>query len=74
MKLDEILKPCPFCGSEVGVGSLEMDGTGPTRLTVNCRCGVSFEIEADPLIYANGKGHQLGENAIDKWNKRPGGR
>ena len=70
MKLNELLGPCPFCGSEVEAASLEMDETGVRRITIDCRCGMSFDVASDDLIYANNKPYQLGKSAIEKWNER----
>ena len=70
MKINEVLRPCPFCGSEVEVASLRCDQIGPTQIQVRCRCGAEVEIYSDDRIYSNDVPHQLGQTAIDKWNRR----
>lgn len=65
------LKPCPFCGREVSAAEAQFDRTGPTRIKVNCECGISFDIEAgDPFFDGNGNIFRPGPNAIDMWNRR----
>ena len=65
------LKPCPFCG-KVNLASLQMGSSiGVTRMDIECACGISFEIDADDVIYsADGTPHQMGLTALDKWEKR----
>ena len=73
MKINEIMKPCPFCGSEVEVSSLMFGACGVTSIEVCCRCGAEVRIESDDLIYDwTGAAHQMGLNAIEKWNRRVG--
>ena len=70
MKINEMLKPCPFCGRDVKVCSLEMAGGGISHITVDCSCGVRFEVTEDNLFYAGGIPYQAGKSAIEKWNER----
>ena len=66
------LKPCPFCGAEVDAISLYVDGaTGPSQLHIECRCGIEFNVREDDLVFGpTGRAHQLGMNAVEKWNRR----
>ena len=72
-KINEVLKPCPFCGSEVEVVQVECRAGGVTSIEVCCSCGVDVRIESDDFIYDwTGEAHQLGSNAVQKWNRRDG--
>lgn len=69
--LQDQLKPCPFCGRKVSLVSLQMESnTGVTRMDIECACGISFEIHADYVFYANGVPYLMGLTALDKWEKR----
>ena len=71
MKLNEILRPCPFCGSEVEPSLLSMERGGVTSIEVRCRCGAEVRFESDDFIYDNkGVAHQMGLTAIEKFNRR----
>lgn len=71
MTLQDILKPCPFCGSKVKRHIIEHDSAGwCSRLVVYCECGATIEIEADGTFYSDGVPYRFGETAIDKWNNR----
>ena len=70
MKIEEILKPCPFCGKEVGDVSIECDSLGASILEVRCRCGADVTIEADDVLCSAVARFRPGLNAIEKWNRR----
>lgn len=69
--LQDKLKPCPFCGRKVSLESIQMGSNiGVTRMDIECACGISFEINADDVIYSDGTPHQIGLTAIEKWERR----
>lgn len=71
MKINEILKPCPFCGNEVELTRLDMAQGGVTIIEVRCSCGAEVRFESDDFVYDwTGDAHQMGLTAIDKWNRR----
>lgn len=71
MKINEILKPCPFCGSEVEIARLDMDQGGVTSIEIRCRCGAELRFESDDYIYDwTDTPHQMGLTAIEKFNNR----
>ena len=71
MKLNEILRPCPFCGSEVELSRLEMDQGGVTSIEVRCRCGAVILFDSDDYIYDwTDTPYQMGLTAIEKFNRR----
>lgn len=71
MKINETLKPCPFCGSEVELSRLEMDQVGVTSIEVRCRCGAEILFDSDDYIYDwTDTPHQMGLTAIEKYNNR----
>ena len=73
MQINEILRPCPFCGSEVELARVDCEMGGVTSIEVRCRCGAEVRIESDDYMYDwTGAAHQLGLNAIQKWNRRDG--
>ena len=73
MKINEILKPCPFCGNEVEVARIDTSMGGVTSIEVRCRCGAEVRLESDDFMYDwTGAAHQFGLTAIEKWNRREG--
>ena len=73
MQINEVFKPCPFCGSEVEVTQINCEMGGVTFIEVRCRCGAEVRLESDDFIYDwTGAAHQFGLNAIEKWNRRDG--
>ena len=72
MQINEILRPCPFCGAEVRDVSFEADGLGISRLMIRCFCGADITIEADDVFYSNMDRFRPGLNAVEKWNRRDG--
>ena len=71
MKIDEILRPCPFCGRRVEVARLEADQNGVTSIEVRCHCGAEIMFDSDDYIYDwTGAAHQMGLTAIEKFNNR----
>jgi len=71
MKIEEVLKPCPFCGRDANIASMDFDGVGVLRIDVDCSCGVSVSIRSDDRLSDwQGRRYQLGKDAIEKWNTR----
>lgn len=71
MMKNEILKPCPFCGSEVEIARLDMDQGGVTSIEIRCRCGAEIRFVSDDYIFDwTDTPHQMGLTAIEKFNNR----
>lgn len=71
MNARSMLKPCPFCGSDVDLESMGMDARGSRTLYITCRCGIAFHVESDEVLTsATGVRYRPGLDALDKWNRR----
>ena len=70
MDIKDLLKPCPFCGRDVEVVEIKCSAYGIINLTVDCYCGIHFEIESDDVFEVGGKMKILGLTADKKWNRR----
>ena len=70
MDIKELLKPCPFCGRAVEIVEIKFSVFGIKSLTVDCYCGMHFEIESDDVFKVGGKMKILGLTADQKWNRR----
>ena len=70
------LKPCPFCGRNVDSISFSTEGRYISSMTVNCSCGIRFEIDAECYEIERLDGPIMREypygDALDIWNRRKG--
>jgi len=58
------IKPCPFCGTEPGIGIHNPKVDGKYQYQIRCESGNC------PMDYVGGHGFATKEDVITAWNKR----
>ena len=69
-RINNSLKPCPFCGKPVSVVEIHTDRYGIYELRVQC-C-MDFDIFADEEAYSEvfKESFRVGLDPVEKWNRR----
>ena len=69
------LKPCPFCGAEIKIYTVQFNGEFAENLTVKCEnCNTEFWIREGETAYTfGGEKIRTHADAIRRWNRRASG-
>lgn len=67
--MNDILRPCPFCGKPITDYETSVYNGEIASLTVHCNCGACIIIDA-PRIYADNMEQMVTGDAVDIWNTR----
>lgn len=73
--VDPEMKPCPFCGTKVGLTSLKFGSVYSKKCqdisaAIMCLCGLTFEKEWTEVRDRDGVVTCYGEDIVTAWNRR----